>query len=500
MNKAVIYARFSSSKQREESIEGQIRECTAFAARQELEIDHIYADRAISGRTDSRPEFQRMIADSSKKLFKYVIVYTFDRFARNRYDSAIYKLRLKMNGVRVLSAKENIDNSPSGVLMESIFEGMAEYYSLELAQKVKRGLKENALKGRWASGPIPFGYMRDADRKLIFNPDTIGYLRKMFEMAAKQEKFSAIAEYLNSHGVPTSVGGKWNKNSFRRLMTNPIVIGTYRWDDVVIENYIEPAISKELFKQVQHRFDLSPRKGKVNVMKSAEYLLTPNIVCGECGSPMHGMCGKSKNGSLYYYYECAGKRTKKTVCDMPSVPRDDLEDAIFEEIKSLLGNKSNINTIADELVALIKSEDDTTLKSLEKRLAQAKSERDKGLDTILKGFFTPSLGEKIKELEAQIDTMEEELSKLRYEITPFKITKEHVVFFLSKMAQADKEQILSSLVRDVTVNKKDSNGNYPITVRLNYEETPALSNEIDLTGVRKDSKLVIHRGFEPRTP
>mgnify|MGYP000169938890 FL=1 len=149
MANGVIYARYSSNHQREESIEGQLRECKAFAKVQNIDIINTYIDRALSAKTDDRPGFLKMIADSSKQAFDYVIVYQLDRFARNRYDSAFYKMKLKKNGVKVLSAKENITNDPAGIILESVLEGMAEYYSVELAQKVKRGMTENALAARW---------------------------------------------------------------------------------------------------------------------------------------------------------------------------------------------------------------------------------------------------------------------------------------------------------------------------------------------------------------
>lgn len=126
---AVIYARYSSDNQREESIEGQLRECMAFAERKGYRVIRSYADRAISGkRADNRPEFQQMIADSSKGEFEAVIVWKIDRFSRDKYDSVCYKSKLNKNGVSVISATEPIDNSPEGKLMESIFEGFSEYY------------------------------------------------------------------------------------------------------------------------------------------------------------------------------------------------------------------------------------------------------------------------------------------------------------------------------------------------------------------------------------
>ena len=136
----VIYARYSSDRQTEQSIEGQLKECYEYARRNGYTIVGEYIDRAISGTTDHRPEFLRMIADGDKKLFQAVLVYQLDRFARNRYDSATYKAKLKKNGIRVLSARENISDDASGVLMEAVLEGMAEYYSVELSQKIRRGM------------------------------------------------------------------------------------------------------------------------------------------------------------------------------------------------------------------------------------------------------------------------------------------------------------------------------------------------------------------------
>ena len=162
--KAVIYARYSSDSQREESVEGQIRECTEYAKHNGITIVGTYIDRALSAKTDNRPEFQRMIKDSARNNFDVVIVWKLDRFSRDRYDSAHYKRILKKNGVKIISAKENISDGPEGIILESMLEGMAEYYSAELSEKIHRGQKENALKGKNNGGGIPLGYILGADQ------------------------------------------------------------------------------------------------------------------------------------------------------------------------------------------------------------------------------------------------------------------------------------------------------------------------------------------------
>ena len=173
MKNAVIYARYSpGSKQNYQSIEGQLKECYAFAERSDLRIVHEYIDEHLTGTNDKRTQFLQMIEDSKRKGFQFVVVYQLDRFARNRYDSATYKAKLKKNGVRVLSAKENITDDASGILIEGVLESMAEYYSAELSQKIKRGMAITASKCKFFGGFIPYGYKVDENKHFIINEET----------------------------------------------------------------------------------------------------------------------------------------------------------------------------------------------------------------------------------------------------------------------------------------------------------------------------------------
>lgn len=162
----------NSDSQREESIEGQLRECKAFAEKNGITIFGTYIDRALSAKTDNRPQFQKMIQDSGKRLFDVVLVWKLDRFARNRYDSAQHKNTLKKNGVKVVSATEQIAEDSTGILIESILEGYAEYYSVELSEKVRRGQKENALKGKYNGGGMPMGFVKNSQQEYEIDPIT----------------------------------------------------------------------------------------------------------------------------------------------------------------------------------------------------------------------------------------------------------------------------------------------------------------------------------------
>ena len=122
----------STDGQREESAEGQLRECKEYAERHNMTFVTSYVDRAQSARTDDRPEFQKMIRDSAKKQFDVVLVWKLDRFSHSRLDAATYRAILKRNDVKVISAKENISEGSEGIILEAMLDGMAEYYSAEL--------------------------------------------------------------------------------------------------------------------------------------------------------------------------------------------------------------------------------------------------------------------------------------------------------------------------------------------------------------------------------
>ena len=204
----VIYARYSSDRQTEQSIEGQLKECYEYAQRNGYTVVGEYIDRAISGTTDHRPEFLRMIADGDKKFFQAVLVYQLDRFARNRYDSATYKAKLKKNGIRVLSARENISDDASGVLMEAVLEGMAEYYSVELSQKIRRGMDINAEKCLSTGGNVALGFHVDSEKRFQIDPNTAPVVRRIFEMYASGQSMADIIRYLNANHIKTSYGNE----------------------------------------------------------------------------------------------------------------------------------------------------------------------------------------------------------------------------------------------------------------------------------------------------
>lgn len=435
--KAVIYARFSSHNQREESIDGQLRECNEFAKNNKIEVIGNYIDRAISAKTDNRPEFQRMIRDSCAHQWDAIIVYELDRFARNRYDSAIYKAKLKKNGVRVMSAKERITNNPddpTSIIMESLLEGMAEYYSAELAQKVMRGMEQNALEARGTGGTLPLGYRMTPDHRFEIDPVNATVVRKIFSDYADGKTKAEIIRSLNQQGAHTSFNRPFSYNSFSRLLHNEKYIGMYKFGSITIPDGIPAIVDKDVYDKVQCRLKMNknaPARSKANV----DYLLTGKLFCGKCSGTMVGESGRSHCGDKYYYYKC--KNTKHVhSCDAHTIRKDWIESAVvYETVQNVLTDEM-IEVISNNAVDLQNREQD---KSILNGLKQRLREKEKAITNLVKaieaGTFSPSIQERLSALEKEKDGIEGEIAIEQIE-KPF-ITANQVRFYLEHFRHGD---------------------------------------------------------------
>lgn len=230
MKRAVFYGRYSSDRQTEQSIEGQRRVCEEFAAGENIQIVREYIDRATSGTsTQHREQFQQMISDSKTGGWEYVLVYKLDRFARNRYDSAVYKRELKRNGVTVLSATERITDSPEGVLIEGLLESMDEYFSRELSRKAKRGMRESILKGHCITR-LPYGYKRTG-KTCAIDEDAADVIRWIFREYSSGKTIQEIVDTLNIRGFRTMTGKRFKRPTVSVILRNDKYTGTHYVSD-----------------------------------------------------------------------------------------------------------------------------------------------------------------------------------------------------------------------------------------------------------------------------
>ena len=435
--KAVIYARYSSDNQREESIEGQIRECTAFAEKNDITVLKHYIDRAYSARTDHRPAFQEMIKDSDKHLFDMVIVWKLDRFSRDRYDSARYKVLLKKNNVRVVSATEVISSGADGILLESVLEGFAEYYSADLAEKVTRGMTENALKCKFNGGSMPIGYVIDEKQHFQIDPLTAPFVLEAFKRYIEGATMKELIDFFNEKGIKNKSGGDINYNSIQRMLNNRRYIGEYAFRDIVVPDGIPAIVPKELFDRVQAKLAKN-KKSPARHKAEEDYLLTTKLFCGCCGAYMCGESGKGRSGEVHRYYKCVSIKKRRAICNKKSVRKDWIEDIVVNATMKMLMNDTTIDAIVAALIALQDAEN-VNLPLYEKQLKETNVAINNLLNAIQAGILNRSTKERFDQLEATRDELENKIAAEK--LAKPRITEEQLRFFLDRFRKLDVRQL-----------------------------------------------------------
>ncbi len=434
--KAVIYARYSSDNQREESIEGQIRECTAFAEKNNITILRHYIDRAFSAKTDNRPEFQNMIKDSGKRLFDMIIVWKLDRFARKRYDSARYKAALKKNGVKVVSATEVISDGAEGIILESVLEGYAEYYSADLSEKVVRGMTENALKSKYNGGTRPIGYLIDSDQYFQIDPLTAPFVREAFQRYDEGATMTAIRDWLNEQGVKNTRGQKMTYNSIQHLLNNRRYIGEYTYRDIVVPDGIPAIVPRDLFDRVQEKLAKN-KKAPARHKAEDNYLLTTKLFCGYCGAYLCGESGTSHTGTVHHYYKCVSVKKKRTECHKKSVRKEWIENLVVNKTMKMVMDDTVIEAIVSMLMDL-QDRENTNLPLYEQQLREVDTAIQNLLNAIQQGILTKSTKGRLEELEA---TKEELETKIACEkLAKPKVSAEFMTFWLHRFRKLDVRQ------------------------------------------------------------
>lgn len=433
MKNAVIYARFSSDSQREESIEDQIRECKAYAKSHKYNVVKIYHDHALTGRSEKRPDFLKMIEESESDLFDYIICYKTDRFFRNRYESQKYKKILKENGVKVVYAKVDIPTGPEGIILEGVLEALDEYYSANLSQNIRRGQNGNALKCK-SNGVLVFGYNRDENDCYIINEHEAIAVKKVFDMVIDCVPDCEILNWLKANGYKNTKGRNFTKTAISRIISNRKYIGEYSFSDVVVTNGMPAIIDIDTFIKANEIKKIRRTKR----VRANEYILSGVLYCGECGSSMYGRCGTSHTGKKHYYY-CCSKKVKHE-CKKENIQKDLIENAVIDILNTYIFNEDNLNAIAD---GVIKYQEETinsnNIESLENKLRDTTKAINNIVSAVEKGLFNDTMIERMNSLEKQKKQLETQikLEKMDHEI----LDKDFIKFVLEKFKTTQKDTI-----------------------------------------------------------
>lgn len=448
--RGVIYARYSSHNQKEESIEQQIDECNTFAAANHITITQIYADKAISGRTDDRRQFQRMISDAGKGLFDVVIAYKSNRIARNMLNALQYESKLERFGVQTFYAKEEFGNTAAGRFALRNMMNLNQFYSENLSEDVKRGMRDNAENCK-INGQVPFGYKRGEDGKYAIDEDAAESVRLIFARILDDWKLTDIAADLNTHGIKTARGREWSCGSIGRVARTITYSGVYKYADIVIEGGVPAIVSKEVFDMVQDKISTG-HQTRGRKQSTGEYLLTGKLFCGMCGSPMTGMSGKGKGGAKYHYYACCGHRLRD--CTKKHVARDEIETEVVEIIQQYAMSDDAIEWIATQAVAIqTEAANDNGLQDLQSRLSEAKQKRANIVSAIEDGLYSPVLRERMEALELDITNIQREITRVKALNHPAEHAR--IVYFLESMKEGSpsnqeyRKAIIETFVRAV---------------------------------------------------
>ncbi len=442
-NIAVVYARYSSHNQSEQSIEGQLDAAYKYADEKGYSIISEYIDRAKSGRNDNRESFQKMLKDTEKHKFSVIIVWKVDRFGRNREEITINKARCRRNGVRIEYVAEAIPDTDEGVVLESVLEGFAEYYSLQLSRNIRRGQKESAEKCQSIGGGTPLGYKIGEDKKFILDPQGAETVRMIFRLYADGQSIFQVIDHLNDLGLRTSKGKPFTKNSLSTILKNEKYRGIYIYKDMRIEGGMPRIIDDATFFKVQEMLKHNKRAPS-NKWSAADYLLTGKLFCGKCGGAMVGESGTSHNGTKHYYYTCMGKRREKK-CNKKSVGKDFIENLVIRHALTLIADDEVIDHITDATWKYYQEQniDFAEVKALKSELREAEKSSANLLKAIEQGLpFNENVRMRINSLEEQAKSLKAAIAEKELSGN-LPLQKEHIKYFLQSLRFIDENNIES---------------------------------------------------------
>lgn len=418
MKRAVIYARYSSDKQDELSIEAQVRACREYAAKNGFTIVKVYSDEAISGKgsmTSRRRQYQSMLKDSSKELFDTILVHKYDRIARNVGEHVNLEMRLSEHNISLIAVAQDFGSTKEAKIMKTMMWALSEYYIDNLSEEVRKGMKEIALQGLHTGGYPPFGY-DVVDQQYVINEEEAYYVRQMFECALKGVGFTKLIKDMASKGITGKRGKPIKYSQIYEILRNRKYTGEYAYslveekarakrrskpNAIKIENALPKIIDKALFEEVQKIMDERKQTGK-----KSNYLCSGLVYCGNCGAKMHGVTSERK-GHKYRKFVCSKK------CGIGTIDMEFVDESVKEYIRDLLSNKRQEEiAIALKWYAINeKKKAEEHNQQVKNKIKELQDKIDSYLDIVarkdLPDEFIVDVSKKVTELKAEIKKLQE---------------------------------------------------------------------------------------------
>lgn len=453
---AVSYARYSSAKQRDVSIEQQLRDIRAFAEREGYTIIHEYADRAKSGfkHSEKRLEFQSMLQAAKTGIFDTVIAWKVDRFGRDRRESANYKGKLADLGVSVKYAMEPIPDGAAGCLTEGMLEAIAEWYSRNLSENTKRGHRDNAMKCIVNGGNI-FGYRRGEDGHYIIEESEAAIVQKIFNLYASCNSACSICRILTKEGILTQNGVEYYPTRIIHMIRNETYAGVYHFGDIRIPGGAPAIISRDLWDTCQLQLTKS---FKTHEQVDVNYYLSGKCICGKCGSNVYGCYNTGRKNKKYFYYLCFNrKQNNKQACDSPLYRKDDLENKIFDFIFNNLMKGKTLDAFVDAVSDAMKDKNkESPLSFMEKELKDINRKIRNLTEAIAEGYRTPSTKTMLEDLTDRAEQLKADIASQRL-TESLAFDKNRILFLFQRIANGERDNpiflrtVINTFINSITV-------------------------------------------------
>ncbi|WP_300775526.1 recombinase family protein [uncultured Acetatifactor sp.] len=469
MKDAVIYARYSSDKQDEASIEAQVRACREYAASKGYTVLEVYADEAISGKgskTASRKAYQRMLRDVNKGIFDTILIHKYDRVARNLGEHVNLEKKLKDRRVELIAVAQDFGNTNEAKIMRTLMWSLSEYYLDNLSSEVKKGHRETALKALHNGGCAPFGY-DVINQRYVINELEAGYVRKIFNAAANREGFTEIIAELAAAGITGKRGKPIKYTQIYEMLRNEKYTGTYiytpqeeeRREDrrskpnaIRKENALPQIVSRAQFMEVQRIMTERKQTGK-----KAGYLCSGLVYC-QCGAKMHGM-RTTRKGHEYFRYYCSKK------CGAHIVRMEEVDKAAVEYLHELLSPEKQ-DRIADALRQYQAGESNRAAdftRAIQRRINEKQGE----YDALMKNLSTGALpAEVVADIGAQMQGIKEEIVRLQETTPPVDFTVDQIKAWLEVLKDSADEKAVHLLIERIDVTQKEAKTDFNMTSTL----------------------------------
>jgi site-specific DNA recombinase len=486
---AYVYARYSSAGQRGESIDAQLQAIREYCKKESIHIARIFVDEAETAKFDDRPEFQNMFSVIRNAPPDLVVVHKLDRFARNRYDAAVYRRKLKEQGARLLSVLEPMDDSPESIILESVLDGMAEYYSQNLAREVMKGMRQSAQKGLWCGGKPPLGYVA-VNQNLVIEPEAAATIRRIYDLFLEGYGYKTIASILNEEGRRTATGGPWYKSSIHTILTNERYTGVYIYnqragarsdgtrnghkhkpieEQIRVEDKIPAIIDRETWEKVKLKMD-SRKKGPQprRTGRNANYLLTGLMFCGECGA---SFVGSGYRAPGQYFYACTKRSTK--ACSNPTISANWIEGHVIRELKERVFSDAAIEAMVPKILEEVKKRtagQASEREGIKAKMKDVQTKISRLLDMIEDGSADPDVKERLAARRDELNKLRDrelnlqDKGELRF---TDKMVRDYLASFRANLESEDpalKRKALETFVQRIEV--------YPDRVDLRFKIAP----------------------------